>query len=671
MTTDVNLFTISSDSNTVNAENPWPGLLSYREADQDFFYGRENESAELLRLVMREPLTVFFGLSGLGKSSLLQAGLFPRLRLQNALPIYIRLDFSEEKLGFSQQVMRAIASGTPAVAVQTPLMEKEETLWEYFHRRNADFWSERNRLLLPVLVFDQFEEIFTLGRLNADQAIASELFLSELGDLIEGRPPTALKDHLDRHPNDARRFSFNRHYYKVLLSIREDFLPELEALREQMPSVIHNRMRLHRMNGIVALEVVAHAQALIEPQVAEKVVRFVAAERSNLPLKKLELEPALLSVVCRELNHKRQQRNEPRITGDLLEGSQKEIMSEFYDRSISDLPQEVRAFVEEKLLTVSGYRDSIALENAFDTPGVTTAAINLLMDRRLIRREERGGMQRLELTHDLLTEVISASRNRRRLLEAEQRFEKEILEKERQQRLEERARSARKFVWLSLALTILFFLTLYAFYGQWQQSKIVLMQRDLAKQETQRAEIQSERADRERQLANEAAKRAEEQRELAERERKLANEAAKLASQRLNRLMASVKLRQAVLSRNVTALNEAFKTASVETQIRFRATAKKYPYKARDGSSTYRYQMFPVKQSKAEGFGNIALITYIMDHPSFLNPLISTGPDTEFRGVYDGVNCLRQVIVVIEYSDVDKPLAIAKFAMCDILEDIK
>jgi hypothetical protein len=83
---------------TVNADNPWPGLLAFREADQDYFEGRPTETEDLFRLVMRERLIVFFGLSGLGKSSLLQAGLFPLLRREGILPVYIRLDFSAAKL---------------------------------------------------------------------------------------------------------------------------------------------------------------------------------------------------------------------------------------------------------------------------------------------------------------------------------------------------------------------------------------------------------------------------------------------------------------------------------------------------------------------------------------------------------------------------------------------
>ncbi|HKH71175.1 MAG TPA: hypothetical protein VKA59_07470, partial [Vicinamibacterales bacterium] len=77
---------------STSIEEPWPGLLTFSEADRHHFRGRQTETEELHRLVMRERLTVFFGLSGLGKSSLLQAGLFPRMRQERVFPVYIRFD---------------------------------------------------------------------------------------------------------------------------------------------------------------------------------------------------------------------------------------------------------------------------------------------------------------------------------------------------------------------------------------------------------------------------------------------------------------------------------------------------------------------------------------------------------------------------------------------------
>ncbi len=70
----------------------WPRTTRLRAA---FFYGRREEAAELLRLVRLASLTVVYGKSGLGKTSLLQAGLFPLLRAAHYLPVHLRLDFSD------------------------------------------------------------------------------------------------------------------------------------------------------------------------------------------------------------------------------------------------------------------------------------------------------------------------------------------------------------------------------------------------------------------------------------------------------------------------------------------------------------------------------------------------------------------------------------------------
>jgi hypothetical protein len=67
-------------------ENPWPGLASY---------GRDLESAELLRLIRLSPYVALYGKSGLGKTSMLQAGVFPQLRAARFLPVYLRLDYTE------------------------------------------------------------------------------------------------------------------------------------------------------------------------------------------------------------------------------------------------------------------------------------------------------------------------------------------------------------------------------------------------------------------------------------------------------------------------------------------------------------------------------------------------------------------------------------------------
>lgn len=397
----------------VDAEHPWPGLSSFTEAAQEFFHGRDAETAELLRLVHRAPLTVLFGQSGLGKSSLLQAGLFPLLRQQDFLPVAIRLDLAEHAQPLASQVRERIRQACAAQGAEFSGDEGAASLWEYLHARDADIWGPRNRLLTPVLVIDQFEELFTLGQRSPEAAQRGVDFLAELADVVEQRMPQALEHRMVAETALAEAFTVQRPV-KVVFSFREDHLPDFEGLRALMPSVMHNRMRLARMSGTQArLAVLKAGRHLVSEAVAERIVRFVArahggGSRGN------EVEPALLSVVCRELNNRRIAAGQPQLTTELLDsGAPEQIISEFYERGFEGLTPSVRAWVEDHLLTSGGFRNSEAVEDAERRPGVTRAAIDELVGRRLLRLEDRFGVLRVELTHDVLTSVARASRDRR------------------------------------------------------------------------------------------------------------------------------------------------------------------------------------------------------------------------------------------------------------------
>ncbi|HEY5551800.1 MAG TPA: hypothetical protein VIK52_07925, partial [Opitutaceae bacterium] len=299
---------VSTPQSAVDRDNPWPGLESFTEDARSFFFGREAETDQLSRLVRRQTLTILFGQSGLGKSSLLQAGLFPILRESDHLPLYLRLDHSPGATPLVAQVKLSLNAAFAAAKVDAPAFSDDETLWEYFHRKDVDIWSAKNRLLTPVLAFDQFEEIFTLGRTDAVCRERSRVFLDELACLVENRPPAAVRAKLDASTLDPVRFNFEKPSCQVILSLREDFLPDLEGLKQEMPGLIHNRLRLKKLNGTQALEVVSRpAPELLAEGVAEKIVEFVAGARGGSAerLAELDVEPPLLSVICRELNDRR------------------------------------------------------------------------------------------------------------------------------------------------------------------------------------------------------------------------------------------------------------------------------------------------------------------------------------------------------------------------------
>ncbi len=95
-------------STPIDERHPWLGLDSFTEETRSFFYGRDEEVAELARRVQRKLLTVLFGQSGLGKTSILRAGLVPRLREHGYCPIYVRIAYSADAPEPGEQIKQTI-----------------------------------------------------------------------------------------------------------------------------------------------------------------------------------------------------------------------------------------------------------------------------------------------------------------------------------------------------------------------------------------------------------------------------------------------------------------------------------------------------------------------------------------------------------------------------------
>ena len=222
--------TAATATTQLDRENPWPGLDSFEENARAFFHGRDREAEELLDHVLDAPVTVLYGRSGLGKTSLLRAGLFPLLRERHFLPVYVRFELKPGAAPLSRQLHQSVHDSIRADAPDAMLPSDEESLWEYLHRADFELWSARNYPLTPVIVLDQFEELFTLGERVPD--LVRE-FRNDLGDLAENRIPADLAARIDDDEAVAERFHLRSHNYKLLISLREDFLP---ASRRMAPT---------------------------------------------------------------------------------------------------------------------------------------------------------------------------------------------------------------------------------------------------------------------------------------------------------------------------------------------------------------------------------------------------------------------------------------------------
>ena len=187
-----------------------------------------------------------------------------------------------------------------------------------------------------------------------------------------------------------------------------------------------------------------------------------------------EVEPALLSLFCRELNEERKRRGQAKFDEKLIEYAKRDTLSNYYSSCVRDLPPRVALFIESELITANGFRDSYIREDAVPAH-LTEDELDQLISSRLVRLEDRDGAPRIELTHDVLTGAVREHRDRRlaeedkAALAARMEQERHALEQsaaereaefdrerrvERERRLESEARAGRRFRWLSAALAI-------------------------------------------------------------------------------------------------------------------------------------------------------------------------------------------------------------------------
>jgi hypothetical protein len=407
------MMTNAKQSLSLNKQNPWPGLATYDEGASDFFFGREDEVEELLRLIKLSPLTVLYGKSGLGKSSLLQAGLFPRLRQEYFLPVYIRLDIANvTAIPFLEQAALWFQDALKASLAEYPAFETGENLWHYLHRRDLEIWSQDNHLMTPVFVFDQFEEVFASARPDLPHP---RILCRDLADLIENKIPASLvSGNSGKQLSDKLDLLSQR--YRVVLSFREDYLPALKNWELDVPSLLKNWCQLKPLSRKHAIEAVSQSgEAIVAPGVAEEIVDFVG----NLDKNRIEgdtaIEPVLLSLCCYQLNSRRQVNKASLIDAELVRKAGQEILEGYYAGALASMPGSIGKFIETRLIQGDRYRSSYPEKLAIDEGLITQKQLAELTDRhRLLRVDQQLGTPRIELIHDRLVSVVRKARDRRR-----------------------------------------------------------------------------------------------------------------------------------------------------------------------------------------------------------------------------------------------------------------
>jgi WD40 repeat protein len=377
-------------------ESPYKGLASFEDSELDalLFFGREREIAAVAANVLANRLTVLYGPSGVGKSSLLGAGVARRLRELSGAPVVVHDAWAEDP---AARLVASVHAECGELGATAGLVDTVAAA------------AQQNGEL--HLLLDNFEEYM-------------------LYHGLEGPLSTAL-------PELLRRPGLR---VNVLLALRDDALAELDEFAGRIPELFSNLLRLDRLDreaGKAAIlgPLARYSELAGESFTAEDaLVEAVVDEAST----DTGVEAPYLQLVLERLWECEREAgsHELRLATLRAIGGARAVVREHVRGALDALPlaeQEAAARVVRQLVTPSGRKVSHEPSDLAEYADVEDAELRLLLERLGRDRIVRGvnGMQgaptRYEIFHDVLGPPILA-------WQAEHQLQRERIRARRQHR---------------------------------------------------------------------------------------------------------------------------------------------------------------------------------------------------------------------------------------------
>ncbi len=410
---------------TLNAasSNPYPGPWAFEAKDRPRFFGREKEISELRSLVLAHPLVLLYAESGAGKSSLVNAGLVEALRKRGfeVLPIARVVGPAEVGQGtrnvYVHNTLRCWATdGLNASAKGRTMIG---FLW---HRKPPE--SQEAGFKGRVLIFDQFEELFTA---YPDRWQEREKFFKQLQRVLDYQGDSGIEAANPPGPRQLGRLP-GRFVHRVLLVMREEYLAALDSYAPLLTGRLRVRYRLECLQEKPALAAIirplegtgrSYAQGAAE-DLRNDLLKIRAASPTGRAVEARGefVSPVQLQLVCHNL-WKRLKPEDRQITRNMIRdvGGIDEALLGFYEECLHTTRQKtgvseraLRRLFAHELITPAGTRGNVFREEK-QTGGVPNQAVEKLEDLHLLRTEHRAGGQWYELSHDRFIKPIQDSQS--------------------------------------------------------------------------------------------------------------------------------------------------------------------------------------------------------------------------------------------------------------------
>jgi WD40 repeat protein len=410
--------------------SPYKGLAAFADSELDalLFFGRGREIEVIKANLVAARLTVLYGPSGVGKTSLLRAGVAHELRRDEDAAVVVFSSWSgDPNDGLLAAVRREVRRLRPDADDVAPGRSVAETFSAWTRRLAADLY----------VVLDQFEEYFLY---HADDEAGGPF--AELAEVV-------------RLPGLRANF---------LISIREDSLAQLDAFKAQIPNLFANSLRLDRLDRGAAKrailgplerynELVPPDKAVeAEPQLVEEILDAVAVGRIHLGAsgrggaedardERGAIEAPYLQLVLERLWEVEAERGSRRLPLETLRelGGAAHIVEDHLERAMAGLSEQERdaaAAMYNHLVTPSGTKIAHRAGDLAGYAAVDETEAGRVLDRltreRIVRAGENGAAgPRYEIFHDVLADAVLAWRTRH---EAERRLAAERRESARRHR---------------------------------------------------------------------------------------------------------------------------------------------------------------------------------------------------------------------------------------------
>lgn len=354
---------------------PYKFLDYYTENDQGLFFGREEEIENICSRILARRSFLLYGRSGVGKSSILRAGVIPRLQDQGHRTCIIR-SFTDP-LQHMQRMVGRIVTGNGAGGFDPD----GTSLQELFHRN----WSGSASRI--VVMLDQFEEFFLL----LDEQ-GREAFVDELGVIME---------------DDALPLQF-------VFVMREDMLAEMSRIKSAVPEIFHHEYRLGRLTPDQAARAITGPAWRVGCRFEDMLVDRLLEDLSDQD----SVDPPHLQIVCDTLYDQRDTKN--LITESAYDqlGGASQILADYLSRvlrrfsaaDLSVVQQVLLALIsaDERLIVVreGELASRIRTGDRYDDDALGTL-LGELVDARIVRRRNQEGEGWLELAHECMIPEVS------------------------------------------------------------------------------------------------------------------------------------------------------------------------------------------------------------------------------------------------------------------------